>query len=201
MNSPVFQSAADKMTLLSQLIYINLIIIALDTALLGIQYADMFYLQGAFKPCVYGVKLKMEFVILNRLIQSLQARGQQRVNRSGGSTTLGNSSADSGKNLKGWWSRLVKATSRTDRGDTLESDNVGLEHLGGVPVHRLDSHRSQDPILTRLGGEAAGNVEGHHFQAAPVHWQQYGTQRNDASRPRDARFLQAHARGLDSTVA
>lgn len=108
MNSPVFQSAADKMTLLSQLIYINLMIIALDTALLGIQYADTFYLQGTFKPCVYGVKLKMEFVILNRLIQSLQARGQQRVSRSGGSTTLGDSSADSGKNLKGWWSRLVR---------------------------------------------------------------------------------------------
>lgn len=58
---------------LHHLIYTNLLIIALDATLLGIQCADLFYLQGAFKPCVYGVKLKVEFVILNRLIKSLRS--------------------------------------------------------------------------------------------------------------------------------
>lgn len=55
--------------MLSQLIYTNLLIIALDITLIGIQCANLFYLQAAFKPCVYGIKLKVEFVILNRLIK------------------------------------------------------------------------------------------------------------------------------------
>ncbi|RAH73833.1 uncharacterized protein BO66DRAFT_434825 [Aspergillus aculeatinus CBS 121060] len=50
-----------------QLIYANVLIIVLDLALFGIQCARMFYLQGALKPCVYGIKLRIAFLILNRL--------------------------------------------------------------------------------------------------------------------------------------
>ncbi|KAG5961392.1 hypothetical protein E4U57_007445 [Claviceps arundinis] len=64
--------SADQKSVLWQLIYANTLIIALDIALLGIQCADLFHLQGAFKPCVYGMKLKIEFVILNRLIDMIQ---------------------------------------------------------------------------------------------------------------------------------
>ncbi|KAK4113278.1 hypothetical protein N656DRAFT_682168, partial [Canariomyces notabilis] len=53
---------------LLHLVLANCLVIALDISLLGVQYADLFYLQGAFKPCVYGVKLKVEFAILNRLL-------------------------------------------------------------------------------------------------------------------------------------
>lgn len=63
---------SEQSTVLWQLIYVNIIIIALDITLLGIQSADMFQLQGAFKPCVYGIKLKIEFVILNRLRDVIQ---------------------------------------------------------------------------------------------------------------------------------
>ncbi|KAG8406479.1 hypothetical protein J3459_012423 [Metarhizium acridum] len=62
----------EQKAVLWQLIYANCAIIALDTVLLGIQCANMFHLQGAFKPCVYGIKLKLEFVILNRLIQTIR---------------------------------------------------------------------------------------------------------------------------------
>ncbi|KAK8105052.1 hypothetical protein PG999_008411 [Apiospora kogelbergensis] len=54
------------------LVCMNLLIIALDGTLLGIEYAGLFYLQGAFKPCVYGIKLKVEFLVLNRLVRSVQ---------------------------------------------------------------------------------------------------------------------------------
>ncbi|OJJ97677.1 hypothetical protein ASPACDRAFT_45774 [Aspergillus aculeatus ATCC 16872] len=50
-----------------QLIYANVLIMVLDFTLFGIQCAKMFYLQGALKPCVYGIKLKVEFLMLNRL--------------------------------------------------------------------------------------------------------------------------------------
>ncbi|KAI1300627.1 integral membrane protein [Xylaria venustula] len=58
-------------TMLQHLFWINVLIISLDIALLGVQYASLFYLQGAFKPAIYGVKLKLEFVILNRLVKSI----------------------------------------------------------------------------------------------------------------------------------
>ncbi|SPQ24547.1 2c00c64e-5fed-40bf-b328-66cc6d921471 [Thermothielavioides terrestris] len=60
--------APETRQVLRHLVLANIIVIVLDAALLGVQCANLFYLQGAFKPCVYGVKLKVEFAILNRLI-------------------------------------------------------------------------------------------------------------------------------------
>ncbi|KAF2801261.1 uncharacterized protein BDZ99DRAFT_577720 [Mytilinidion resinicola] len=54
------------------LIYTNILVVCLDIALLGLSYSHFFYVQSAFKPCVYGVKLRVEFSILNRLVQSVR---------------------------------------------------------------------------------------------------------------------------------
>ncbi|OAA36317.1 integral membrane protein [Beauveria brongniartii RCEF 3172] len=64
----------ERSPVLRHLIYVNILIIVLDIILLGIQCADLFYLQAALKPCIYGLKLKAEFAILNRLIGILQRR-------------------------------------------------------------------------------------------------------------------------------
>ncbi|KAF2493628.1 hypothetical protein BU16DRAFT_490360 [Lophium mytilinum] len=64
----------DKMvrTVMQHLILTNLLVVCLDIALLGLSYSHFFYVQSAFKPCVYGVKLRVEFSILNRLVQSVR---------------------------------------------------------------------------------------------------------------------------------
>ncbi|KAK4164061.1 hypothetical protein QBC43DRAFT_318653 [Cladorrhinum sp. PSN259] len=87
-NNPSSRPKASPETkqVLSHLVLSNILVIALDIALLGVQYADLFYLQGAFKPCVYGVKLKVEFAILNRLLDMVRRRG------SGGGTSYSNHS-------------------------------------------------------------------------------------------------------------
>ncbi|KAL3469757.1 integral membrane protein [Aspergillus californicus] len=54
-------------TVLWQLIYAHALIVALDIAVLSIHSTGLYILHGAFKPCAYGVKLKVEFAILNRL--------------------------------------------------------------------------------------------------------------------------------------
>jgi hypothetical protein len=54
------------------LIYVNVLIIVLDCSNLAISYANFFYVQRAYKPCVYGIKLRIEFSILNRLITSVK---------------------------------------------------------------------------------------------------------------------------------
>ncbi|KAG7291337.1 hypothetical protein NEMBOFW57_001352 [Staphylotrichum longicolle] len=75
-NTPT-RAGSETKQVLSHLVFANLLVIALDIALLGVQYAGLFYLQGAFKPCVYGVKLKVEFAILNRLVETVRLRGRR----------------------------------------------------------------------------------------------------------------------------
>ncbi|KAH8711863.1 hypothetical protein GQ44DRAFT_763073 [Phaeosphaeriaceae sp. PMI808] len=58
---------------LNHLILINIFIICLDISLLGLCYSSHFYVQGHYKPCVYGIKLRMEFTILNELRTTLQS--------------------------------------------------------------------------------------------------------------------------------
>lgn len=152
-------AAADKRVLpmLHQLIYTNLLVIALDAALLGIQYADLFYLQGAFKPCVYGIKLKAEFVILNRLVRSVRARGELGSHGSNGNGN-GNfagpggvcATPGSGERRRSWWwwSRLVVGTSggpqlRHSR-EEVRVDLVSLD--GEAAACRPHSHGSEVSI-------------------------------------------------------
>jgi hypothetical protein len=65
---------AEKKTtrrVMHQLIYVNIFIICLDISLLGLCYADYFFLQGFYKATIYAVKLRTEFTILNQLRSTL----------------------------------------------------------------------------------------------------------------------------------
>ncbi len=50
------------------LILVNVVAITLDCILLGLSYSPLFFVQAAYKPCVYAIKLRIEFAILNRLV-------------------------------------------------------------------------------------------------------------------------------------
>lgn len=66
------------------LIYTNMLVVFLDCTLLGMSYSPYFYVQAAFKPCVYGVKLRIEFAILNRLVSTLRGSLAHLKTRSSG---------------------------------------------------------------------------------------------------------------------
>ncbi|KAF5002222.1 hypothetical protein FGRMN_528 [Fusarium graminum] len=55
--------------LMNHLIYVNILIILLDVTILGLEYADQYQYQTAYKAFVYSSKLKLEFTILNRLVE------------------------------------------------------------------------------------------------------------------------------------
>jgi hypothetical protein len=50
------------------LIWINALIIAMDVALLGIEYASLYTLETTLKGLVYSVKLRLEFAVLSQLV-------------------------------------------------------------------------------------------------------------------------------------
>ena len=56
------------------LLMINVVVILLDIPILILEYTGMYNLQTAYKAFVYSVKLKMEFRILNKLIEMTRAQ-------------------------------------------------------------------------------------------------------------------------------
>ncbi|KAF4977993.1 hypothetical protein FZEAL_5558 [Fusarium zealandicum] len=55
--------------LMNHLIYVNILIILLDITILGLEYANQYEYQTSYKAFVYSTKLKLEFTILNRLVE------------------------------------------------------------------------------------------------------------------------------------
>ncbi|KAM5346139.1 hypothetical protein ACJ41O_009144 [Fusarium nematophilum] len=51
------------------LLLVNVIIIILDIPILVLEYVDLYDFQTAYKAIVYSIKLKLEFNILNRLVE------------------------------------------------------------------------------------------------------------------------------------
>ncbi|KAG6003427.1 hypothetical protein E4U54_000687 [Claviceps lovelessii] len=56
------------------LILVNVLVILLDVPILCLEYTDFYDIQTAYKAFVYSVKLKMEFQILNRLVEMTSER-------------------------------------------------------------------------------------------------------------------------------
>ncbi|KAL2832597.1 hypothetical protein BDW59DRAFT_139475 [Aspergillus cavernicola] len=61
---------------LYELLAINFIIIAMDVALLVLEYRGMWYLQTTMKAAVYSIKLKLECGVLRKLVEIVQPNRQ-----------------------------------------------------------------------------------------------------------------------------
>ncbi|KAK0649209.1 hypothetical protein B0T16DRAFT_507800 [Cercophora newfieldiana] len=61
--------------LLVHLIVVNVLIVLLDTNILAMEYAGLHNVQTSVKTFVYSAKLKLEFSILNRLVELTTRRG------------------------------------------------------------------------------------------------------------------------------
>lgn len=63
---PVYHGRTRKVMM--QLIWINLIIIAMDIVLLAMEYGKNYEIEATLKAMVYIIKLKLEFAVLNQLM-------------------------------------------------------------------------------------------------------------------------------------
>ncbi|KXX77824.1 hypothetical protein MMYC01_206967 [Madurella mycetomatis] len=167
------RAARETHQVLSHLVLANILVIALDIALLGVQFADLFYLQGAFKPCVYGVKLKVEFAILNRLVEIVRKRGRGGVGssysygsglRAGvwlSKSTVGGTSSKPGGQSHAQIPEAMFGRQRQEDENPAENDRheqIGLTQLDirrAAGPSRSQSHESQDPIWDGPGHSRA----------------------------------------------
>lgn len=70
---PIFAiKKALERKIIRNLIIVNVLVILLDISLLITQYLSHFQIQTTYKPVVYSIKLKMEFVVLNKLLLLVQ---------------------------------------------------------------------------------------------------------------------------------
>lgn len=69
--SALHGKAASK--LMVHLICINILIILLDSTVIALEYANFYNIQTAVKGLVYSIKLKLEFKVLNDLIELTKA--------------------------------------------------------------------------------------------------------------------------------
>ncbi|KAH9904902.1 integral membrane protein [Xylariomycetidae sp. FL2044] len=156
--------ASQRKRVLHHLIYMNILIIALDVALLGIQGAGLFYLQGGFKPCVYGIKLKVEFAILNRLIKSVRARDHNGTSGSDSYRLRAPSSGEASASCRGIWAKTRLNEPQVWATEDHIDGGVSNSHLANLPMGTggspwLRSQGSQSPILNDGGAVELVRVE------------------------------------------
>ncbi|RDL30748.1 uncharacterized protein BP5553_10093 [Venustampulla echinocandica] len=113
-----------------RLIYINLFIIMLDITLISLQYAGYDELQHFYKTLVYSLKLKLEFVILNQLVEVTK---RNRIN--GPDTTIPSGSAT--KYMGRFGDSTTKRTAEgSDNGYSVfvGSNNIALEDADSARI-------------------------------------------------------------------
>ncbi|KXH46621.1 hypothetical protein CNYM01_11941 [Colletotrichum nymphaeae SA-01] len=54
---------------MSHLIWVNILVILLDVTILALEFTNLYDIQTAWKPLAYSIKLKLEFSILNLLVE------------------------------------------------------------------------------------------------------------------------------------
>ena len=91
-----------------QLLWINVAIILMDIAMLTMEYLGKYYLEAVMKGAIYSVKLKLEFAVLNQLMQIASA-SRNRAIMPGDSqkSNRGASSAATGRGFRGFMRKII----------------------------------------------------------------------------------------------
>lgn len=68
-------AVGNKRQFMWQLFGINIVIVAMDIALLVVEYKNHFTWEQGLKVVIYSIKLKLEFAVLGELVEFVQSRG------------------------------------------------------------------------------------------------------------------------------
>ena len=107
--------------ILTQLLIINVVILVLDVAVVGTEYAGYYAVQVTFKPVAYSIKFKLEYAILGRLIQV--AKGETLAREQVSSSVQGFHSDPSEQTA------TVGSVSLTPPRPTPESTGTGMSYI------------------------------------------------------------------------
>lgn len=92
-----------------QLLWINVAIIFMDIGMLTMEYLNKYFLEAVMKGAIYSVKLKLEFAVLNQLMQIARSSRNQAI-MPGDSQKSSNrraSSAAGGRGFRGFIRKFI----------------------------------------------------------------------------------------------
>lgn len=116
----------DTRTTMKQLVAVNAVIIFMDLGLLGLEAASLYILETMLKGVVYGIKLKLEFAILGKLVRFVGG-GRPSVDQGPAGTYH-----DPRKNSVGFVSTMTATSCRKKRDRGVEGDEVVLGDMDHI---------------------------------------------------------------------
>lgn len=153
---------------LTHLIKINVMVVVLDITILALEYAGLYVIQTAYKGMVYSVKLKLEFSILNSLVEMTRAHRNARIGvptggvLGGGNDINANGLAGKGSAGTGGTSGYAQLTQTVDHDGVIrytgnQSRPGGSAYVLGNGIDMPGAvHHRRSPDGAGAGTEASG---------------------------------------------
>lgn len=142
---------------LMHLIKINVMVVVLDITILALEYAGLYVIQTAYKGMVYSVKLKLEFSILNSLVEMTRAYRNARIGVPAGGVLEagnGNNVNELGKG-SGGTSGYAQLTQTVDHDGVIRYTG-NQTRLGGQPYVTGDGIDLPGAVYQRRSPDGAG---------------------------------------------
>ena len=132
-----------------QLLAINVIIITMDLALLGVEFANLYLIETTLKGVVYSIKLKLEFAVLGKLVRLVRDR----------TTSDESSNPQQQQNLP-----LERVPTLEKTGTNRTNDSITLPRNasyanGGLPDFVDPQQINADITHAQKSGDAEGSAE------------------------------------------
>lgn len=140
--------------MMRHLIWVNILVGLFDIAILATELADFYSIQTAYKAFAYSVKLKLEFSILNRLVDFARSRTASSFTQATDPSSLTDPSTtidlerldDGGRPRQTLSNRRPRSSSRVGpRGD---GDRPNVEETTRVNPHAIFGMRSSRNACT-----------------------------------------------------
>ncbi|ROV98699.1 hypothetical protein VMCG_06718 [Cytospora schulzeri] len=140
----------DTRTTMKQLVAVNAVIILMDLGLLGMEAASLYILETMLKGVVYGIKLKLEFAILGKLVRFVGG-GRPSIDQS--------MHYDPRKNSVGFVGTVTATNCRKKRDRGIEDDEVVLGDMDHISEF-VDLERVGEDVTrpSRNMSSRSGNI-------------------------------------------
>lgn len=154
--------------LLAHLIFVNLVVLILDISVLCTQFAGHYEIQTTYKTAVYSVKLKIEFSILNRLVdivknKDISGNRASKGNRQLSLATWIDAKKSQLSNSTGGCSSFIKMDDFSSRSGDGKHSAV---KTSVVDIEQVDSVSPRDKrIDLEIGVEHVESLQGSHSES------------------------------------
>ena len=119
------RALGNKQRLMYHLFFVNVIIVVMDITLLTFEYQDWFEWERGLKPAIYAIKLKLEFTVLNELIDFVQSHG---------SSSAGPTSSSRNHRQPGF-TQISDSGRKQSQAQVYSIDRTNAIHMGDIHHH------------------------------------------------------------------